>query len=262
MENSEIIWKVKRDSTINLIKEGKRTDNRKFDEYRKIDIKEGIIGKAEGSCWIKMGNTELVVGIKLTMGTPYPDSPDEGVLITGAELSPIASEEYFSGPPDESTIELARVVDRGIRESKTIDTKKLCVEVGEKVWMVIIDIHILNYDGNLIDAATLAAMKALQNTYIPEIKDDKVIREKTNKKLPLTKVPVACSFAKIAGKNVLDPKTDEEKAMDSRITITTTKNGNICAMQKSAVGEYSIEEIDELTKIAIVKGKELRKFLS
>jgi exosome complex component RRP42 len=261
MENSEIIWKVKKNSIVNLIKQGKRPDGRKFNDFRKIELREGIIGKAEGSCWIKMGDTELIVGIKMNAGTPYPDSPDEGVLMTGAELAPIAYEDYFSGPPGEDAIELARVVDRGIRESKTIDVKQLCIEKGEKVWMVLVDIHVINYDGNLIDAATLATIKALYGAYIPKIENDKIIREKTNKKLPLTKTPIACTFAKVGGKNVLDPNMEEIKSMDSRITITTTEKGNICAMHKSGVGYYSISEISELTKIAIDKGKELRKLV-
>ena len=126
---------------------------------------------------------------------------------------------------------------------------------------LLVDIHVINYDGNLIDAATLATIKALYGTYMPKIENDKIIREKTNKKLPLTKTPVACTFAKIGDKNVLDPNMEEIKSMDSRITITTTEKGDVCAMQKSGVGAYSISEISELTKIAIDKGKELRKLI-
>jgi len=261
MENSDIIWTVKKDEIINIIKTGKRSDGRKFDDYRKLELKENLINTAEGSCWIKMGDTQVIVGIKMGVGEPYPDSPDQGVLVTNTECSPIAAPEYYSGPPRENAIEIARVVDRGIREGKMIDFKKLCVKEGELVWTVLVDIHILDYKGNLIDAATLAAVKALQNAYLPELDGDKIIRGKTTKKLPIQHTPIACTFAKIADKNIIDPSLEEEKSCESRITISTLENGNVCAMQKSGVGEYTLEEIINLVETSIKKGKELRKNL-
>lgn len=262
MESSQVIWEVKKNSIIKSIQEGKRIDGRKFDDYREFALREGIISKAEGSCWVKLGKTQVLVGIKMDVGEPYPDSQDEGVLVTNAELVPIASSEYQSGPPGEDAIELARVVDRGIRESKAIDFKKLCVREGELVWTVLVDVHVLDYDGNLIDAATLATMKALKGAYIPEIDaEDNIIREKTDKKMPINFIPVACTFAKIGGKNVIDPLLDEEKAMEARLTISTTDKGNICALQKSKGGSYTIEEINELAKIAVEKGKKIRKMM-
>jgi exosome complex component RRP42 len=73
-----------------------------------------------------------MAGIKMDIGEPYPDEPDSGVMTTAAELIPMASPDFESGPPDEESIELARVVDRGIRESKIIDVDKLCVVPSEK----------------------------------------------------------------------------------------------------------------------------------
>ena len=83
------------------------------------------------------------------------------------ELIPLASPDFESGPPREKAIELARVVDRGIRESETIDMAKLCITPEEKVWIVFIDVHVLDYDGNLFDACSLAASAALGCTIVP-----------------------------------------------------------------------------------------------
>ena len=44
---------------------------------------------------------------------------------------------------------MARVVDRGIRESKAIDLEKLCVEAGKLVFVVFVDVYVLNHDGIL-----------------------------------------------------------------------------------------------------------------
>ena len=103
---------------------GKRFDGRKFDEFREIKIETGVSKKAEGSARVKIGNTEVIVGVKMDIGEPYPDSQEEGNLMVTAELTPMSSDRFESGPPRIEAIELARVIDRGIRESKMVDFKK------------------------------------------------------------------------------------------------------------------------------------------
>ena len=68
---------------------GKREDGRGFLEYRKpIKIEYGVSAKsAEGSALVKVGKTEVVAGIKMEVGTPYPDNPDEGTIIADCLLS-------------------------------------------------------------------------------------------------------------------------------------------------------------------------------
>ena len=165
METSEVLLALQKPRLYELAAAGARIDGRKPDEYRQITIDENFIAfTAEGSCRLRMGNTDLIAGVKLTTGTPFPDTPEEGVLMTGAELPPLASSEFSFGPPSPFAIETARVIDRGIRESKMLDVKKLVIEPKESVWIVNIDIQALNYDGNLIDAGQLAAVKALLST--------------------------------------------------------------------------------------------------
>ena len=105
-----ITAEIKKDYIIKLAKSGKRVDNRKFDEFRKIKIETDIIKKAEGSAKVTIGNTQVIAGIKMDLGEPYPDAPDSGVMTTAAELIPMASPDFESGPPDEESIELARVI--------------------------------------------------------------------------------------------------------------------------------------------------------
>ncbi|MEM4222058.1 MAG: exosome complex protein Rrp42, partial [archaeon] len=197
--------------------------------------------------------------VKLSIEKPFPDTPASGILIVGAELDPIASEYFTGGPPDENSIELARVVDRGIRESKCIDLEKLCIVPGEKVWGVFIDIYVLDHDGNLFDASSIAAVNALYNCYFPEIKDDKIIYEKhTDQKLPMVDIPCSTTFVKIENSLLLDPTFDEECAADARLTIVTTKDGKLCAMQKGGPGGFTEEELKTMLNISISKGAELR----
>ena len=50
-----------------------RLDRRKALEYRKIILKNNTSKNAEGSATVKIGNTEVIVGIKMETGMPYPD---------------------------------------------------------------------------------------------------------------------------------------------------------------------------------------------
>lgn len=258
MEVSDIIWEVKKDAIRKIIASGKRADDRAFDEFRSIELSPEYIKRAEGSCLIRLGNTSVLAGVKCEFGEPYPDRPDEGVLVTNAELVPMAYPTFMPGPPDENAIELARVVDRGLRESKMIDNKKLCIEPGKKVWNVLVDIHVLDYDGNLIDAAEIAACRALLTARFPKLEGELVVYSEKTDPIPVRDKPVSCSFAKIGKNCLLDPSLEEEKAMDARLTLETTQDGNVCATQKSGTGSFTAAEIDQLIEIAVKRGKEVR----
>src|SRR3989338_11595432 len=166
---------ITKEHLIELFGKGFRLDGRKFDEYRKIEVEYGISSKsAEGSARVKIGKTEVVAGVKMGVGEPYPDNPSEGTIVVNMELLPLSSPEFESGPPRIESIELSRVVDRAIREGKALNFKKLCIREGELMWMVLIDIYPVNDDGNLFDAASLAALAALKDAKFPKLENDKV----------------------------------------------------------------------------------------
>ena len=244
-----------------LIEKGKRMDGRKLDEHRPIVIETGVSKNASGSARCKIGDTEVIVGVKFDLGEPYPDSPDEGTIIVTAELTPVASPNFELGPPSSQATELARIVDRGIRESKCIDFKKLCIRKGEKIWMAYIDIYPLNDDGNLFDASVLASLKALQEAKFPKLVDDKIDHEsKTIVGLKLSKLPILTTVYKINNNMVVDVNAKEEEVIDARLSISVA-DGNIHALQKGGEVPLSIDDIKKMVDIALKKEKELVKFL-
>jgi exosome complex component RRP42 len=261
---ASIVTRVKQKQIAQLIANEKRADGRGLKEYREMKIEPGLIERAEGSARVRLGKTEVVVGVKVETGEPFPDTPNDGVLTVNAELTPIASPEFEAGPPDEDSIELARIVDRGIRESKAINTEKLVIEPGKKVFVVFIDVYVLNHDGNLIDASALAAVSALVNTKMAncEIKDGEVKIKPGYEQLPIRKHPITVTTAKIEDKLVVDPIREEEQVMDARISFAIDDDGNICAIQKGGSGYFEPQQIMEAAKIAKDRAKELRKKLN
>src|SRR3989344_6106536 len=235
------------------LSQGKRFDGRSPEDFREISIEGKVSNKAEGSARVRLGKTEVIVGVKLGVGEPYPDSPNKGNLMVTAELLPLSSPRYESGPPKFPAIELGRLVDRAIRESKFIDFEKLCIKEGEKVWSVFIDIYSINDDGNLVDAACIGAVAALKWARMPKYdeKEGKLLYdEKTDKKIPLTKeIPICITAHKIGNTIIVDTTQEEEDISETRITIGATPEGVISSMQKGDPIELSIEEVHQMLDI-------------
>lgn len=261
--SSPIVARVKQKRIAQLVSSGKRLDGRGLTDYREVQLEVGVIERAEGSARVRLGKTEVLVGTKIEVGKPFPDVPNEGVLTVNAELVPLASPTFEPGPPKENAIELARVVDRGIRESKAITLEELCVVPGKKVFIVFVDVYVLNHDGNLIDASAMAALAALLNTkmFKYEVKEGEIKVKPGYTQLRMRNYPIATTFAKINDTLLVDPWLEEEEIQDARLTITLDKDGKICAVQKGCCGYFTIEQILEAAKIAREKSEELRKLV-
>ncbi|MEE9525007.1 MAG: exosome complex protein Rrp42 [Candidatus Woesearchaeota archaeon] len=248
----------------NLLDKGIRMDGRGLLDYRQgVTVEYDVSNSAEGSARVVIGETEVLVGVKMSIEQPYPDTPNEGGLMVNAELLPLSSPDFESGPPSIQAIELSRVIDRGIRESKAIDNRKLCVIAGEKVWTVMIDVCPINDAGNLFDASALGALAALRNTKLPKLAEGEIVdySEKTDEKLPLSKQPVSVTVCKIGKHLIIDPSIEEGKVIDARLTVATDEKGQLCALQKGGDTPLSVEEISTMLDIGIDKCNELRKAL-
>ncbi|XP_052292356.1 exosome complex component RRP45A-like isoform X2 [Citrus sinensis] len=160
------------------------------------------------------------------LAQPYRDRPNEGTLSIYTEFSPMADPSFEPGRPGESAVELGLIVDRGLRESRAVDTESLCVLAGKLVWAIRIDLHILDNGGNLVDAANIAALGALLTYRRPE-----------------------CSLGGEDGlevivhpPEVIDPTHHEEAVMAGRMTATLNANGDVCAIQKPG-GEGVLQSV-------------------
>ena len=249
------------------LSEGKRLDGRKPEEHRELIIEKGISKKAEGSVRVRLGKTEVLVGVKMDVGAPYPDSADKGNLIVTAELLPLSSSRFENGPPKFPAIELGRVTDRGLRESGFIDFEGLCIKEGEKVWNIFVDIYSINDDGNLLDAANIGAIAALKIAKMPVYDEElgKVTSELTDKGLPLKKhSPVSVTLYKVGRSFIVDPTREEEDMAETRVTFGIM-DGVISSAQKGEVAPIYIDDFknvfDMAEKVATDLEKKLEKAL-
>ena len=238
-----------------------RLNNRDFLESREITIETGVVHNAEGSAIVTLGGTKVIAGIKAAIEKPFPDMPNKGSMGVNIERSPMADPNFENGPPSPNAIELARVVDRGIRESGAIDFEALCLVEGEKVWTIFIDITILNNEGNLLDTCSIAALAALKDTILPKVDDEfNIIKGEKDSGLKLNFSPLLFTFFKIGDKILLDADLYEEGVADARFSVAINENGIMTAMQKGIGGSFSIEELGNIVNIAKKEYKKRIKY--
>ena len=264
MTSISVIDELKRTQILELLEQGKRVDGRALDEVREIAIETNSIPKANGSARVFLGDTEVVCGVKIQPDRPFPDTGDKGLFICTAELLPLSHPTVETGPPQPHVIELARVVDRGIRESHMIDVSQLVIEKDKSVIGVFADNVVVDYDGNLFDACSYATTAALLTSKTPkwEMVDDRpTLVEGGESELPISTIPVSITMAKIGNYIVVDPNGDEWASMDARITITSDSDGNICALQKGGSDGFTQDEINQCGEISVKVGAKIREKL-
>jgi len=254
----ELIPRMQLEYMLKLIKRGERVDGRGLLDYRPIDVILSPIEKAEGSALVKLGKTQVLTGVKLELGAPYPDRPSEGVLQVHAEFVPLASPSFEPGPPDENAIELARVVDRSLREPRVLKLEDLVIEPGRVAWIVFNDIYLIDHAGNAIDAATLSSMLALATARMPGLlKTDggyKVDRSVKDRPLPVGNVVSTVTMAIIEGQILVDPTLEEEAIADSILTIAIDEKRRICGIQKRGERGITRAILESAIDIAIERG--------
>lgn len=242
-----------------------RVDGRHSFDFRKLKI---TFGREDGSSEVQLGETHVMGYVTVQLVQPYRDRPNEGTLAIFTEFSPMADPSFEPGRPGELAIELGRVIDRGLRESRAVDMESLCVVAGKHVWSVRVDLHILDNGGNLIDAANIAALAALSTFRRPECTvggDDgqqvTVHDPEVRDPLPLTihHMPIAVTFAYFGEGNivVLDPTYKEEAVMGGRMTAIVNSNGDVCAIQKAGGEGVMSSVIMQCLRIASVKAADI-----
>lgn len=250
-----VMSNMRKSVLLNTLAKGKRYDGRSFDQFRPISVQKGVIKTAEGSALAFIGGTKVLASVKFDVATPFPDRLEEGVMITNAELLCSASPTFESGPPDENSIEFARVVDRAVRSAECVDTKSFFIEEG-KVLALFLDLYVLDHTGNYTDAGTLAAAAALVDAKMPKVEGGKIVRGEYTGPLNPRAIPISTTLVKIGNNWLLDPSRDEESVHETRITIATTEE-HVCAMQKGK-GSLSKSELLDNIDISFKRGKELR----
>ena len=170
---------------------------------------------------------------------------------------------------DQTEVLLSRLLEKTIRRSGALDTESLCIIAGAKCFHLRADIHVLDHDGNLVDASCIAAVAALMHFRRPDIEvhgEDVTIfdvREREPVRLSMQHQPFCITFSYFdAGQIMLQDATLlEEQCREGEIVISMNRFGEVCQVAK--YGGTPVDGLSMLTctNMALVKAKMLDKFV-
>lgn len=165
---------------------------------------------------------------------------------------------------------LSRVLEKAIRRSSALDTESLCIVAGQKCFSIRADVHLLEHDGGLIDAASIAVIAALQHFRRPDVsvEGEKVtvysIRDREPVPLAMLHHPLCVTFSFYDNGEfaVLDATLAEEQVRESEVIVAMNRYGEVCSISKYGGATVDAVSLLNYTNLALSKVQVLHKYIS
>jgi len=203
-----------------------RTDNRRPDQMRAVEIETGYLKTAEGSALIKVGHTEILCAASVEETVPpFMRGSGKGWITAEYAMLPRATvkrtpREVTKGRPSGRTHEIQRLIGRSLRA--IIDQE----ELGERT--VLIDCDVLQADGGTRTASITGAFVALALA-LARLEQFKLL-----KKSPLRDSVAATSVGIVGGELLLDLDYEEDSRADVDMNVVMTGSGKFIEIQATA----------------------------
>ncbi|XP_060799152.1 exosome complex component RRP42 [Neoarius graeffei] len=249
------------------VRDDLRVDGRGCEDYRHMEIETDVVSNTDGSAKVSLGQTDILVGIKAEIGRPRPMVPDEGYLEFFVDCSANATPEFEGRGGEELGVELSNNLYKVFNNRHSLDLRSLCICPREHCWVLYVDVLLLQCDGNLFDAMSIAIKAALFNTRIPKvhISED----EEGGKEIELSDDPYDCmrldvenvpcivTLCKIGHRHVVDATLQEKSCSVASLLISVTHKGTVTCVRKFGGGSLDPDSIFEMTETGKRVGKML-----
>ena len=193
---------------------------------RAVSLERGVVKYAEGSCFVKFGDTHVLVTATLEDKLPpWLKGQQRGWVTAEYGMLPRATSsrtrrEAAAGKQSGRTVEIQRLIGRSLRA--VVDLEAL----GER--QITIDCDVVQADGGTRTASITGAWVALSDCIAWMRKRDML---KTN---PLRDHVAAVSCGVFNGTAVLDLDYAEDSEADTDANFILTGSGNIIEIQATA----------------------------
>ncbi|KAG7225467.1 hypothetical protein INR49_027462 [Caranx melampygus] len=247
------------------IRDDLRVDGRGCEDYRHMEVETDVVSNTDGSAKVSLGHTVVLVGIKAEIGKPRPMVPDEGYLefFVDCQCDP----EFEGRGGEELGTELSNTLYKVFNNKHSVDLKGLSISAGEHCWVLYVDVLLLQCDGNLYDAISIAIKAALFNTKIPRVHisaDDEGEKEIELSddpydcmRLNVENVPCIVTLCKVGHRHVVDATLQEKACSVASLIISVTQKGTVTCTRKVGGGSLDPESIFEMTEAGKRVGKAL-----
>jgi ribonuclease PH len=227
-----------------------RSQNRKPNELRPVFLGPSFAKFAEGSCFVKFGDTHVICAATIEEKVPpFLRNTGSGWVTAEYGMLPRCSHERIDreavkGKQTGRTQEIQRLIGRALRA--VVDLKAL----GER--QIRIDCDVLQADGGTRTASITGAYVALHQAL------QKLVDTKKIPKLPLIDQIAAVSCGIVEGKAVLDLNYQEDSNAQVDANFVMTGSGKLVEVQAAAEKHpFSEEEFHDMLALARSGSQEL-----
>ena len=149
---------------VHSVQDDCRVDGRRCHDARRMQLETNVTANCQGSSHVRIGSTDLLIGVKVQVEEPNPDKPDQGRVEFSADCSANASPLFEGRGGEEIVEELVSVLTESF--TPCLDLEVLSLISGKSAWTVYVDILILEFSSkpNLYDAAGIGIIAALRDT--------------------------------------------------------------------------------------------------
>jgi exosome complex component RRP42 len=237
---------------------GIRSDGRRVLERRAVSLETGILPTASGSARARIGGgvTDVLVGVTATIASPRLDAPREGLVNFTVECSSLASPDYTGRGADELNAELSMLLGRLYGSGAAAELRAgLCLIPGKKCWALQVDTLVLDSDGSVGDAASLAVRAALGTALLPSVRvvpgeadDEDEVEVDEGALRPLSGVasaPVAVTLVALGphGVRVADATSAEARCARAEMTVGVGGGGRAGGTIASGKTGLGVDEV-------------------
>ena len=221
-----------------------------------------------GNCELLLGKTRVSCIVSASVVEPFPDKPNDGSYSFDVMLSPMASSSFPKDSWTSDSVQICRVVERALRESRAIETESLCILAGSKVWAVRVALHVLDHCGNLVDACSAAALASLLHFRCPSVavdNDGRVVVHDEREPAPLAvyHTPVSVTFGFVLNSedhtdtSIVDPTDEEEQVLEGFLSFAINGHGELCSVQKAGGCPLEVDTMLRCLNLATIRAAEI-----
>jgi ribonuclease PH len=218
----------------------RRADGRTPAALRKVQIVRGVARLAEGSAWIRLGNTQVLCTVTVDERLPnwMRGSKGQGWITAEYGMLPRAVPERAArGRVSGRSFEIQRLIGRCLRAA--VDLRAM----GER--MITVDCDVLDADGGTRVASITAAWVALYDCF------ERMRAAKQISGDPLKNRIAAVSVGLVDGVGLLDLCHTEDSRAQVDLNIVGTLEGKLVEIQGAAEGEpFEESDVRQLIRIA------------
>jgi ribonuclease PH len=220
-----------------------RPSKRQPDELRAVTLERGIVKYAEGSCFVKFGDTHVLVTATLEDRLPpWLKGQGRGWVTAEYGMLPRATaertrREASAGKQHGRTVEIQRLIGRSLRSVTDLEA------LGER--QITIDCDVIQADGGTRTASITAGWVALYDCIAWMRKREMIAGN------PLRDHVAAISCGVCKGVAVLDLDYAEDSDADTDANFVMTGDGRIVEVQGTAEKDpFSEEQLLALLALA------------